>query len=110
MEDEVLNNTSVEEESPAATTEVSSERPDYEAEILDIIRGNSSPRLILSKIEDYHANDIAGVFGVLNAQERKKLYRISNPEIMLNAATMVIRTRMARTLKSIRSSQSKSWG
>ncbi len=82
MEDEVLNNASVQEESPAAAPEVTSERPDYEAEILDIIRGNSSPRLILSKIEDYHANDIAGVFGVLNAQERKKLYRISNPEML----------------------------
>ena len=82
MEDEVLNNASVQEESPAAAPEVTSERPDYEAEILDIIRGNSSPRLILSKIEDYHANDIAGVFGVRNAQERKKLYRISNPEML----------------------------
>ncbi|MBQ8950819.1 MAG: magnesium transporter [Eubacterium sp.] len=82
MEDDVLNNTSVEEESPAASVDVSSERPDYEAEILDIIRGNSSPRIILSKIEDYHANDIAGVFGVLNVQERKKLYRISSPEML----------------------------
>ena len=82
MEDDVLNNTSVEEESPAASVDVSSERPDYEAEILDIIRGNSSPRIILSKIEDYHANDIAGVFGVLNGQERKKLYRISSPEML----------------------------
>ena len=73
MEDDVLNNASVEEESPAASVDISSERPDYEAEILDIIRGNSSPRIILSKIEDYHANDIASVFGVLNGQERKKL-------------------------------------
>ena len=82
MEDDVLNNASVEEESPAASVDISSERPDYEAEILDIIRGNSSPRIILSKIEDYHANDIASVFGVLNGQERKKLYRISSPEML----------------------------
>jgi len=35
---------------------------------------------------------------------------INRPEIMLNPATMVIRTRMNSTLKSIRFSQSKIWG
>ncbi|MCR5543477.1 MAG: magnesium transporter [Eubacterium sp.] len=62
--------------------EVSLAKPDYEAEILDIIRGNSSPSIMLGKIEDYHANDIAGVFSVLNSQERIKLYRISSAEML----------------------------
>jgi len=35
---------------------------------------------------------------------------IRSPEIMLNPATIVIKTRMNRTLKSIRFSQSKIWG
>jgi len=35
---------------------------------------------------------------------------ISRPDIMLNPATIVIRTRMNRTLKSIRFSQSKICG
>ena len=77
MEDEVLNNASVQEESPAAAPEVTSERPDYEAEILDIIRGNSSPRLILSKIEDYCSTHRRGKNSTGSAI-RKCLRRYSN--------------------------------
>ncbi len=57
-------------------------RPNYEKEILDIIRSNSSPKVMLAKIEDYHSNDIAGVFELLSPQERKKLYRISSSEML----------------------------
>lgn len=57
-------------------------RPDYEKEILGIIRSNSSPKVMLAKIEDYHSNDIAGVFELLSSQERKKLYRICSPEML----------------------------
>ena len=62
--------------------EVSSSMPDYETEILDIIRSNSSPKKILSELEDYHSNDIARVISVLNLQERKKIFRICNAEML----------------------------
>ena len=82
MEEEVRNVDSVSEDISAAGNDSALTKPDYEAEILGIIRSNSSPRIMLGKIEDYHANDIAGVFSALNSQERKKLYRISNPEML----------------------------
>ena len=82
MEEEVGNVDSVSEDISAAGNDSALTKPDYEAEILGIIRSNSSPRIMLGKIEDYHANDIAGVFSALNSQERKKLYRISNPEML----------------------------
>ena len=82
MEEEVKNISSTSDDISATGNDMSMAKPDYEAEILEIIRSNSSPRIMLGKIEDYHANDIAGVFGVLNSQERKKLYRISNAEML----------------------------
>ena len=80
MEEIKVNSTA--EDISSVGNDVSLTKPDYEAEILEIIRSNSSPRIMLEKIEDYHANDIAGVFSALNMQERKKLYRISNPEML----------------------------
>ncbi len=52
------------------------EKPDYETEILNIIRGKSSPKAMLAQLEDYHANDLAQAMEKLDVQERKKLYRI----------------------------------
>ena len=34
-------------------------RPDYENEIIAIVRGTDSPKAAQSKLEDYHGNDIA---------------------------------------------------
>ena len=52
------------------------EKPDYEREITDIIRGNDSPKKMLGRLEDYHANDIAQAIPNLTVSERKKFYRI----------------------------------
>ena len=51
-------------------------KPDYESEIINIIRENYSPRAAQNKLEDYHGSDIAQAMTALNHQERKKLYRI----------------------------------
>lgn len=58
------------------------EKPDYEKEILNIIRGKSSPKAMLAQLEDYHANDIAQAMESLDIQERKKLYRICTVEML----------------------------
>lgn len=50
--------------------------PNYEEEIISIIRGNESPKSMLTKLEDYHASDIAAVIEKLTETERKKLFRI----------------------------------
>ncbi|MBQ7372830.1 MAG: magnesium transporter, partial [Blautia sp.] len=54
----------------------SQQKPDYEREIIDIIRSNDSPRLLRDKLEDYHENDIAAILSRLTLAERKRLYRI----------------------------------
>ena len=74
MEDEVMNN--------AAENDIAAAKPDYEAEILGIIRSNASPKTILNKLEDYHGNDIAQVIGTLNSQERKKFLRVCSVEML----------------------------
>lgn len=51
-------------------------KPDYESEIMKIIRSNISPKVMRENLDDYHENDIANVLPDLNVAERKKLYRI----------------------------------
>ncbi|MBR0154354.1 MAG: magnesium transporter, partial [Lachnospiraceae bacterium] len=51
-------------------------KPNYEEEVIRLIRGNTSPRILREKLEDYHENDIASVLDHLTPTERKKLYRI----------------------------------
>ena len=75
MEDEVMNDNAVE-------NDITTAKPDYEAEILGIIRSNASPKTILNKLEDYHGNDIAQVIDTLNSQERKKFLRVCSVEML----------------------------
>ena len=58
------------------------EKPDYEKEILNIIRSKSSPKAMLAQLEDYHANDLAQAIENLDVQERKKIYRICTVEML----------------------------
>ncbi|MBR1484038.1 MAG: magnesium transporter [Ruminococcus sp.] len=61
------------------------ERPDYENEIIRIVRGSYSPKTAQTMLEDYHGSDVAQVMTSLNAQERKKLYRICSAEMLADA-------------------------
>ena len=49
---------------------------DYTQDILDVIRSNTSPAAMSNKLEDFHANDLADAMPRLTVQERYKLYRI----------------------------------
>ncbi len=71
--------------SAAAETEVMAVKPDYESEIIRIIRGNYSPKAAQTRLEDYHGNDIAQAMEALNLQERKKLFRICSASILAEA-------------------------
>lgn len=59
-------------------------RPDYESEIIAIIRGNDTPKILESKLENYHEKDISDILPMLTLAERQKLYRIC-PAWMLSA-------------------------
>ena len=45
-------------------------KPNYESEIIKIVKGNGSPKVILNQLENYHGSDIADVMEQLNEQER----------------------------------------
>lgn len=49
-------------------------KPNYESEIIKIVKGNGSPKVILNQLENYHGSDIADVMEQLNEQERKKSF------------------------------------
>lgn len=57
-------------------------KPDYSAEITAIIRGNDTPLVMQSRLEDYHENDIAEIIPDLTNIERKKLYRVCTAEML----------------------------
>ncbi|MED9969907.1 MAG: magnesium transporter [Ruminococcus sp.] len=67
------------------TTTVEATKPDYESEIIKIIRGNYSPKAAQNKLEGYHGSDIAGAIDELSVSERKKLYRICTAEMLAEA-------------------------
>ncbi|MBQ7989681.1 MAG: magnesium transporter [Oscillospiraceae bacterium] len=52
------------------------EHPDYKSEIIGIITGNDSPKIMQQRLEDYHGNDIANVLEDLDTKDRRKLFRI----------------------------------
>ena len=58
---------------------------DYTGEILKIIRSNTSPAVMCSRLEDYHANDLADVMPELTVQERCKLYRILDMDMLTDS-------------------------
>lgn len=61
---------------------VSVQKPDYEKEIVEIIRSNASPKMMRDELENYHENDIAEILDKLSLQERKKLYRILDVSLL----------------------------
>ena len=65
--------------------EIVAAKPDYESEIITIIRGNYSPKAAQSKLEDYHGADVAQAMDALSLSERKKLYRICSASMLAEA-------------------------
>ncbi|SDB05901.1 magnesium transporter [Eubacterium oxidoreducens] len=56
------------------------ERPDYEAELIAILKSSASDDAIRELLNDYHDNDIAEILDDLSAKERVKLFRILGDE------------------------------
>ena len=50
--------------------------PDYENELIQIIRSHQSPAIIRELLEDYHDSDLADVLELLTPQERLRIYKI----------------------------------
>ncbi|MDY3920489.1 MAG: magnesium transporter [Candidatus Limivivens sp.] len=56
--------------------------PDYGTEIMNIIRGNASPRVLCAQLADFHEKDIGEVLPHLTAAERRKLYCILDVTVL----------------------------
>lgn len=55
-------------------------KPNYENELIAIIRSNEDPNIIREKLEDYHESDLADVLEILTREERLKVYRLLGME------------------------------
>ncbi len=68
-------------ENTAEVNEIqSSPKRHYDEELISIIKSDLPPKEIREKLDDYHDNDIASVFGELTKDDRRKLYRILSDE------------------------------
>ena len=76
-------------------------KPNYESEIIKIVRGNGSPKVILNQLENYHGSDIADVMEQLNEQERKKIFRICPAEMLAEAFSHLEETQAGAYLNEI---------
>ncbi len=56
--------------------------PEYGEEIISLIRGNSSPPVMKAHLEDYHEQDIAEILDCLSLNDRKKLYRVLDADML----------------------------
>lgn len=79
MSEEVKNTQSQPQPTPETAPP---ERPDYEQELLDLIRSSRSPQQLREALTDYHAGDLADVLEKLEPQERRRLYRVLGTEGM----------------------------
>lgn len=78
MEEKVLDT----EKSASAQGNQPALKPDYETEIMSLIRSNISPKVMCERLEDYHENDIAEVLPNLTPAERRKLYRVLDVSVL----------------------------
>ncbi|MBR6030294.1 MAG: magnesium transporter [Clostridia bacterium] len=79
-EEETLKEEDKEKEENQEEREAVFEHPDYEHELVDIIRRDIPDEEKHALLDDYHDNDIASVLGELTQEERRKLYRLLGAE------------------------------
>lgn len=64
------------------TKNLSKQHPDYQQELIEIIRSGLAPKMLKEKLLDYHENDIATVLESLSKEERLKIYNILDSETL----------------------------
>lgn len=74
---------------------------DYTQEILGIIRSNASPTVMSSRLETFHASDLADVMASLTVQERCKLYRILDKDVLSDIFEYTDSEHVAEYMKEI---------
>lgn len=62
--------------------EAVNQHPDYKNEIVRLVRSNLSPKVLRDKVLDYHEMDIAAALDLLQPEERNRLYRLLESEVL----------------------------
>lgn len=62
--------------------ELLAEHPDYQNEIVKIVKGNLSPKILRDKILNYHENDIALALDLLDKDDRNRLFNILDADTL----------------------------
>lgn len=58
------------------------QHPDYQKEIIEIIKSNKSPKVLKDKLSEYHESDIAKTLDLLDKDERIRLYHILDAQTL----------------------------
>lgn len=74
---------------------------DYTQEILSVIKSNASPTVMSSRLETFHASDLADVMTGLTVQERCKLYRILDKDVLSDIFEYTDSEHVAEYMKEI---------
>ena len=72
---EYVNEEAIEEEMISAL-------PDYAEEIAALIRGDLAPKALSERLSEYHDKDIASALTLLTEDQRGKLYRVLNNDVL----------------------------
>lgn len=64
------------------TVPEATQHPDYTGEIVELLRGNLTPKIKQERILDYHERDIAAALDSLSPEERGRLYHILNADTL----------------------------
>ena len=55
-------------------------REELQQEILEILRGRKSPKIMRDELDEYHASDLAAALDEINLEERERFYRLQSDE------------------------------
>lgn len=61
---------------------LTTQHPDYKAEIVEVLRSNLTPKIKQERILAYHERDIASALEMLSLEERGRLYHILDADIL----------------------------
>ena len=55
-------------------------REEIQQEILEILRGRKSPKIMRDELDEYHAGDLAAALDQITIEERERFYRLESDE------------------------------
>lgn len=79
---ELINRELEEESSDNTEVPPNPERPDYAAEITEIIRSDKTDEELFELLDDYHDNDLADAMELMSPEERSRFYKVLPADVV----------------------------